>query len=72
MILPLLLSSVRGVRIFGLLALGVLITTYTFFAYAYVSVFCFGGALMSSYLVWMMFKGDDAPQRRLEGSFEAV
>ncbi|WP_300425586.1 DUF6629 family protein [uncultured Hyphomonas sp.] len=71
-ILPLLLSSVRGVRIFGLLALGVLITTYTFFAYAYVSVFCFGGALMSSYLVWMMFKGDGAPQRRLEGSFEAV
>jgi hypothetical protein len=71
-ILPLLLSSVRGVRIFGLLALGVLITTYTFFAYAYVSVFCFGGALMSFYLVWMMFKGDGAPQRRLEGSFEAV
>ena len=59
-ILPLLLSSVRGVRIFGLLALGVLITTYTFFAYAYVSVFCFGGALMSTYLVWMMFKGDGA------------
>ncbi|MBU2084347.1 MAG: hypothetical protein KJ884_22445 [Gammaproteobacteria bacterium] len=57
-ILPLLLSSVRGVRIFGFLAFGVLITTYTFFAYAYVSVFCFGGAVMSSYLVWMMYRGD--------------
>jgi len=40
----------------------VLVTTYTFFAYAYVSVFCFGGALMSSYLVWMMFKGEGALQ----------
>ena len=30
------------------------------------------GAVMSAYLVWMMFKGDGAPQRRLEGSFEAV
>lgn len=59
-ILPLLLSSVRGVRIFGLLAFGVLVTTFTFFAYAYVSVFCFGGAIMSSYLVWMMVKGDAA------------
>jgi len=57
-ILPLLISSIRGVRIFGLLALGVLVTTYSFFSYAYVSVFCFGGAIMSAYLVWMMFKGD--------------
>ncbi len=71
-ILPLLLSSLRGVRIFGLLALGVLITTYTFFAYAYVSVFCFGGALMSSYLVWMMFKGEGAPNNQFDASAKAA
>ena len=53
---PLLLSSVRQVRIFGLLVLSVLAITYFFFSYAYISVFCFGGALMSLYLVWMIFR----------------
>lgn len=54
---PLLLSSVRNVRIFGLLVSLVLAVTYFFFSYAYISVFCFGGALMSLYLVWMVFDG---------------
>lgn len=58
---PLLLSSVRDVKIFGLLVFLVLVVTYSFFAYAYVSVFCFGGALMSLYLVWMIFRSAQGP-----------
>jgi hypothetical protein len=53
-ILPLLISSAREARIFGLLVTLVLVVTYVFFRYAYVSVFCFGGAVMSGYLVWMI------------------
>ena len=54
---PLLLSSHANIRIFGLLVFTVLTITYVFFAYAYISVFCFGGGLMSLYLVWMIFGG---------------
>lgn len=52
---PLLLSSLARLRIFGLLVAMVVAVTYLFFAYAYVSFFCFGGALMSLYLVWLIF-----------------
>lgn len=55
-VLPLLLSSQIEARIFGLLVAAVLIVTYVFFSFAYISVFCFGGALMSFYLVAMIFK----------------
>lgn len=54
-VLPLLIASKREVKIFGLLVALVLATTMAFFRYAYVSVFCFGGALMSLYLVGMIF-----------------
>lgn len=54
---PLLLSTDRDVKIFGVLVALVLTVTYFFFSYAYISVFCFGGALMSLYLVWMVFGG---------------
>jgi hypothetical protein len=57
-IAPLLLSSDRDVKIFGVLVTIVLATTYALFRYAYISVFCFGGALMSLYLVYMIFKKD--------------
>jgi len=62
-IAPLLLSSDRDVKIFGVLVTIVLATTYAFFRYAYISVFCFGGALMSLYLVYTIFKKD---RRRTE------
>ena len=51
----LLLSSVRDIRVFGTLVAAVVVVTYLFFSYAYISVFCFGGAVMSLYLVRMMF-----------------
>lgn len=50
-IAPLLLSSNRDARVFGVLVTGVVIVTYFFFRYAYISVFCAGGAVMSLYLV---------------------
>ncbi len=55
-ILPLIISSNRKLRFFGGLLIGVVAVTYTFFIYAYVSVFCFGGAVMSMFLVWMVFQ----------------
>lgn len=58
---PLLLSSHARMRIFGLLVFSVLITTHIFFAYACISVFCFGGALMSLYLAWMIFDSGYRP-----------
>lgn len=54
-IAPLLTSSDRHARIFGALIAGVALATYAFFAYAHISVFCFGGALMSLYIVWWMW-----------------
>ena len=60
----LLLSWDRNVKVFGLLVFAVMAVTYAFFAYAYVSVFCFGGALMSLYLVWMAFGGGFKTGRR--------
>jgi hypothetical protein len=54
-IVPLLLSTQKDVRIFGVLVAFVAVVTMAFFQFAYVSVFCFGGAIMSLYLVWRPF-----------------
>ena len=54
-VVPLLLASKPEIRIFGVLVAVVLVITYNFFWFAYISVFCFGGALMSFYLVGMIF-----------------
>ena len=54
-IAPMLLSTERDVKVFGTLVVAVVVVTYVFFWYAYISVFCFGGALMSLYLVWRPF-----------------
>ncbi|RTM04465.1 MAG: hypothetical protein EKK31_16905 [Hyphomicrobiales bacterium] len=57
-ILPLLLSTRGEIRIFGVLVAITAAVTYLFFRFAYISVFCFGGALMSLYLVVMIFRID--------------
>lgn len=54
-ILPLLLASKTEIKIFGLLVALALVITYIFFRFAYISVFCFLGALMSFYLAAMIF-----------------
>ena len=48
-------ASKSELRIFGILIAAVFAVTYSFFSYAYISVFCFRGALMSFYLVGMIF-----------------
>lgn len=53
-IAPLLSSSDRQAQVFGGLISLVVTITYLFFRYAYISVFCFGGALMSLYIVYMV------------------
>ena len=52
---PLLTSSLRSINVFGLLISMVVIVTYLFFSWAHISVFCFGGALMSLYLIYLVF-----------------
>jgi hypothetical protein len=65
-IAPLLLSSQRDMKVFGVLVSFVVVVTYAFFQYAYVSVFCFGGAMMSLYLVWRPFSASGrGPERGL-------
>jgi hypothetical protein len=61
-VLPLLLCTQPEAKIFGLLVAVVLVVTYVFFSFAYISVFCFGGALMSLYLVAMIFKNGKSNQ----------
>lgn len=64
-IAPLLTSSSRQARVFGALIALVVAVTYLFFSYAYISVFCFGGALMSLYIVSWMLGQTPAHKRRL-------
>ena len=66
-IIPSLLASDRRVKVFGLLIALAFATTWLFFRYAYISVFCFWGAAMSLYLVWMIRdrRGDQADRRAL-------
>jgi len=59
---PLLFSSDARVRIFGVLVSFVVVITYLFFSYAYVSVFCLGGAIVSLYIVWMFLGGEKDSQ----------
>lgn len=54
LIAPLLLATDRRVKIFGGLVALVLAITVGFFQWAYISVFCFGGAVVSAYLLWVM------------------
>lgn len=53
---PVFLASDRDIRIFGVLAIISLAMTYFFFRFAYISVFCFGAAVTSLYLTYMIFK----------------
>jgi hypothetical protein len=54
---PLLTSSNRRAQLFGVLVSMVAAITYLFFQYAYISMFCFGGAMMSLYIAYMVFHG---------------
>ena len=62
-ILPSLFATDRRVKLFGVLIAAAFSMTYLFFRYAYISVFCFWGAIMSLYLVWTILRH----RRDLEG-----
>ena len=62
-IAPLLVSTRREAQIFGLLVLLAATITYFFFAFAYISAFCIGGAIMSLYLVLIIFRKGRRPPR---------
>ena len=47
---PLFLSTDRRIQLFGMLVTASLATTYVFFAYALISVWCFFAAILSAYL----------------------
>ncbi len=64
-IAPLLTSSNRRAQVFGILISIVVAITYFFFQFAYISVFCFGGALMSLYIVYMVLV-DGEPAKSTE------
>lgn len=55
-IAPLVSSSNPSARVFGYLIIAVLIVVFLFFRFAYISAFCFGGALMSTYIVYTVYR----------------
>lgn len=54
-IVPLVSSSNLAARTFGFLIIVVLIVVFLFFRFAYISAFCFGGALMSTYILYTVY-----------------
>ena len=62
-VVPLLTSSMPGIKIFGLLVLAVILVTYFFFQYMYISAFCFGAGVMSLYLVYLVFRETAEPPK---------
>lgn len=53
---PLVTSSVRSVRVFGAIVLASVIVSAAAFEYAFVSIWCFFAALLSLYIVYMMYR----------------
>lgn len=55
-VVPLLTSSIRPVRVFGVIVLASVIVSALAFEYAFVSIWCFFAALLSLYIVYMMYR----------------
>jgi hypothetical protein len=58
---PFFISSHPRMKAFGMLIAGVVVVTYSFFSFAYVSIFCFGAAVMSLYVVHLIHTETAAP-----------
>ena len=72
-IAPLVTSSVKDFNIFGYLVGLVLLVTFVFFKFAYISVFCFGGAIMSLFIVYMISRNEDKlPDHHNVGAAPAI
>lgn len=61
--LPLLACTAYGVRTFGVLITVSVIVTFLFSAYAFTSVWCYFAALLSGYVVFLMFRLPSRSQR---------
>ncbi len=55
-IFPLLISSVLKVKIYGLIALTSLLIAYWFYFYQFTSVWCFFSAILSFYIIYIIYK----------------
>ncbi len=55
-VVPLVSSSNPSARTFGYLIVAVVIVVFLFFRFAYISAFCFGGALMSMYILYTVYR----------------
>jgi len=66
-IVPFFIVRDKEIKVFGTLIAGILIVTYVFFSYAYISVFCFGGAIASFYLVILIWR-NGRPDTLLQGA----
>ena len=58
-IVPLLISKDLAMKIFGILILISVITTYLFYSYAFNSVWCFFSAILSMYTVFLIRRHKD-------------
>lgn len=66
--LPLLASTTPGVRIFGVLITVSVLLAFMFAAYAFTSIWCFLAAVVSAYVVFMVFR---LPKREPHRAVEA-
>ncbi len=55
-IVPLILSSDTYIRVFGFLIATSVITATVFFGYAFISVWCFFAAILSLYIVFLVYR----------------
>lgn len=61
--LPLLASTASGVRTFGVLITLSVIVAFLFAVYAFTSIWCYFAAVLSGYIVFMMFRLPSRSQR---------
>jgi len=54
--IPLLFSSVKTLRIFGILIFSSVVFSAIYYNYAFVSIWCFFAAILSLYIAYIMYK----------------
>lgn len=55
-IVPFFICSIKKIHYYGVISLVSLMVAYGWKAYAFTSVWCFCAAILSSYLLWMLYK----------------
>lgn len=65
-VVPFAISSNKDLRIFGMMLVGSIILTFAFYSYAFFSVWCFFAALISAYILYVIWNIDDREHCRAE------